>query len=143
MRTLALDLGSRRIGVAVSDSGGIMATPYSVIERSGDPVADRARVAAAVAEVDAGRVVVGLPLSMDGTVGPAAEAAVAEAAALRELLDVPVDLQDERLTSVSANRSLVAAGVTGRRRSRAARRAGAVDSTAAAIVLQSWLDANR
>ena len=143
MRTLALDLGSRRIGVAVSDSGGIMATPYSVIERSGDPGADRARVAAVVAEVGAGRVVVGLPLSMDGTVGPAAEAALAEAAALRELLGVPVDLQDERLTSVSANRSLVAAGVTGRRRSRVARRAGAVDSTAAAIVLQSWLDTHR
>lgn len=143
MRTIGLDLGTRRIGVAVSDSGGIMATPYSVIERSGDPQADRARVAAVVAEVEAERVVVGLPLSMDGTIGPAASAAVEEADALRRLLDVPVDLQDERLTSVTANRSLAAAGVTGRRRTRAARRAGAVDSTAAAILLQAWLDGQR
>lgn len=143
MRAMALDLGTRRIGVAVSDSGGIMATPYGVIERSGDAGTDRARVAEVVAEVGAEAVVVGLPLSMDGTVGPAAAAAIEEAAALRDLLSVPVDMQDERLTTVTANRSLAAAGVTGRRRSRAARQAGAVDSTAAAIVLQSWLDARR
>ncbi|HTJ74609.1 MAG TPA: Holliday junction resolvase RuvX [Acidimicrobiales bacterium] len=143
MRAVGLDLGTRRIGVAVSDSGGIMATPYSVIERSGDPEVDRKRVAEVVAEVGAEAVVVGLPLSMDGTVGPAATAASAEAAALRQLLAVPVELQDERLTSVTANRSLAAAGVTGRRRSRAARQAGAVDSTAAAILLQSWLDGRK
>jgi putative Holliday junction resolvase len=143
MRAVALDLGTRRIGIAISDSGGIMATPYSVIERSGDAGADRARVAQVVDEVGAEQVVVGLPLSMDGTVGPAAAAAIEEADELRALLDVPVDLQDERLTSVTANRSLAAAGVTGRRRTRAARRAGAVDSTAAAILLQSWLDSKR
>jgi putative Holliday junction resolvase len=143
MRAVALDLGTRRIGIAISDSGGIMATPYSVIERSGDAGADRARVAQVVDEVGAEQVVVGLPLSMDGTVGPAAAAAIGEADELRALLDVPVDLQDERLTSVTANRSLAAAGVTGRRRTRAARRAGAVDSTAAAILLQSWLDSKR
>jgi putative Holliday junction resolvase len=143
MRAVALDLGTRRIGIAISDSGGIMATPYSVIERSGDAGADRARVAQVVDEVGAEHVVVGLPLSMDGTVGPAAAAAIEEADELRALLDVPVDLQDERLTSVTANRSLAAAGVTGRRRTRAARQAGRVDSTAAAILLQSWLDSKR
>jgi putative Holliday junction resolvase len=143
MRAVALDLGTRRIGIAISDSGGIMATPYSVIERSGDAGADRARVAQVVDEVGAEQVVVGLPLSMDGTVGPAAAAAIEEADELRALLDVPVDLQDERLTSVTANRSLAAAGVTGRRRTRAARQAGRVDSTAAAILLQSWLDSKR
>jgi putative Holliday junction resolvase len=143
MRAVALDLGTRRIGVAVSDSGGTMATPYGTIQRSGDVVADRARVAEVVAEVEAALVVVGLPLSMDGSHGPAARAAVDEAEALRQVLDVPVELQDERLTSVTANRSLAAAGVTGRRRNRAARRAGAVDQTAAAILLQSWLDSKR
>jgi putative Holliday junction resolvase len=61
---------------------------------------------------------------------------------LRDLLDVPVELQDERLTSVSANRSLTEAGVTGRRR-RKAREAGAVDQAAAAVLLQSWLDTKR
>lgn len=116
-----------------------MATPYSVIMRSGDTRADRARVAEIVSEVEAGVVVVGLPLSMDGSEGPAAKAALAEAEALRELLDVPVELQDERLTSVTANRTLTEAGVTGRRRQRA-RKAGAVDQAAAAVLLQSWLE---
>jgi putative holliday junction resolvase len=116
-----------------------MATPYSVIKRSGDSRADRAKVADIVSEVGAGLVVVGLPLSMDGTEGPAAKAALAEAEALRDLLDVPVECHDERLTSVSANRSLTEAGITGRRR-RKAREAGAVDQAAAAVLLQSWLD---
>ncbi len=141
MRVVALDLGTRRTGVAVSDAGGTMATPYSVIERSGDVAVDRARVAQIVAEVGAGLVVVGLPLSLDGTKGPAAEAALAEAEALRQVLDVPVECHDERLTSVTANRSLSEAGVTGRRR-RQARAAGAVDQAAAAVLLQSWLDSH-
>jgi putative Holliday junction resolvase len=118
-----------------------MATPYSTIERSGDVTADRARVAEIVAEVGAGLVVVGLPLSMDGSEGPAAKAALAEAEALRQVLDVPVECQDERLTSVSANRSLTEAGVTGRRR-RKARADGAVDQAAAVVLLQSWLDSH-
>ena len=139
MRTVALDLGTRRIGVAVSDAGGIMATPYSTIQRSGDMSLDRARVAEVVAEVEAGLVVVGLPLSLDGGQGPAARAALREAEALRTVLDVPVECHDERLTSVTANRSLTEAGVTGRRRQKA-RKAGAVDQAAAAVLLQSWLD---
>ena len=140
MRAVALDLGTRRIGVAVSDAGGVMATPYGVIQRSGDVAADRARVAEIVSEVGAGLVVVGLPLSLDGSEGPAARAALEEADALRQVLDVPVEYHDERLTSVTANRSLTEAGVTGRRR-RKARKAGAVDQAAAAVLLQSWLDA--
>ncbi len=119
-----------------------MATPYTVIERSGDIAADRARVAEIVAEVGAGLVVVGLPLSLDGRKGPAARAALEEAAALREVVDVPVECHDERLTSVSANRSLTEAGVTGRTRRRA-RQAGAVDQAAATVLLQSWLDSRR
>ena len=142
MRVLALDLGTRRIGVAVSDAGGTMATPYSVIERSGDVAADRSRVAEIVAEVGAGMVLVGLPLSMDGRKGPAARAALEEAEALRGMLDVPVESYDERLSSVSANRALTEAGVTGRRRQKA-RKAGAVDQAAATVFLQSWLDKNR
>lgn len=142
MRAVALDLGTRRIGVAVSDSGGIMATPYSTIQRSGDATADRARVSELVAEIGAGLVVVGLPLSMDGSEGPAARAALEEADALRAVLDVPVECHDERLTSVSANRSLTEAGVTGGRR-RKARAAGALDQAAAAVMLQSWLDSHR
>lgn len=142
MRVMALDLGTRRIGVAVSDAGEIMATPYSTIQRSGDIRADRARVADLVAEVEAGLVVVGLPLSLDGREGPAARAALKEADALRQVLDVAVECHDERLTSVTANRALTEAGVTGRRRQKA-RKAGAVDQAAAAVLLQSWLDSRR
>lgn len=142
MRVVALDLGTRRIGVAVSDTGGTMAVPHSVIERSGDASADRARVAEIVSEIGAAMVVVGLPLSLDGSTGQAARAALEEAAALAEVLDLPVECHDERLTSVSANRSLTEAGVTGRRRRRA-RAAGAVDQAAATVLLQSWLEGRR
>lgn len=134
MRTVGLDLGSRRIGVAVSDSGGRLATPYEVVERCGDPAADRSRLAAIVAEVGAEQVVVGLPLSNDGSDGPAATAARAEAEELSRILAVPVEVHDERFTTVSAHRSLAAGGVKGRRRRRV------VDQVAASVMLQSWLD---
>ncbi len=138
MRVVGLDLGARRIGVAVSDSGGVLATPYTVIPRSGDEVADRARIADVVRELAAEAVVVGLPLSLDGSVGPAATAAEAEAVALGQVLDVPVECHDERLSTVSAERSLAASGVKG-----AARRRKVVDQVAAAVLLQSWLDSRR
>ena len=137
MRAVGLDLGARRIGVAVSDSEGVLATPYTVIPRSGDDVADRARIADVVRELAAEAVVVGLPLSLDGSVGPAATAAEAEAVALGQVLDVPVECHDERLSTVSAERSLAASGVKG-----AARRK-VVDQVAAAVLLQSWLDSRR
>lgn len=137
MRVVALDLGKRRVGVAVSDSGGMMAVPSTTLERTGDDARDRARVAEAVRELDAERVVVGLPLSLDGAEGPAAVWARAEAAALAALLDVPVELYDERMTTVSAQRSLAAAGVKGRDRRRV------VDQVAASVLLQAWLDGTR
>jgi putative pre-16S rRNA nuclease len=136
-RVAALDLGSRRIGVAFSDSGRTLASPWGTIERSGDAARDRRAVVAAVREVEASTVVVGLPLSLSGEVGPAARAALAEADALRaELtpLGVAVETADERFTTVQAERSLRAAGRTGR----AARKV--VDSAAAMVLLQAWLD---
>ena len=134
MRVVGIDLGQRRIGVAVSDGAGRVAVPHGTVERSGDPDRDRAALAALVQELGAEAVVIGLPLSLDGGVGPAAQAAEAEAAALADVLGVPVDLVDERLTTVSAHRSLARAGV----RSRSRRRV--VDQVAAAVLLQSWLD---
>src|SRR5205085_3638545 len=87
---------------------------------------------------EAERVVIGLPLSLDGSEGPAAAWARAEASALAAALgDVPVELYDERLTTVSAQRALVAAGVRGRNRRRV------VDQVAAAVLLQAWLDGGR
>jgi len=136
-RVAALDLGARRIGVAYSDSGRSLASPWGTIQRSGDPVRDRAAVVDAVREVEALTVVVGLPLSLSGQVGPAAQAALDEAAALRALLEplgVSVQTADERFTTVEAERSLRAAGRTGKK----ARKV--VDSAAAMVLLQAWLD---
>ncbi len=137
-KALAVDLGTRRIGLAVSDRAGSMAFPHSVLVRSANPEADRAAIAAAVAETGATTVVVGLPLSLDGTDGPAARAARQEADALARVLPgTEVVLFDERLTTVSAQAALVAGG----RRSH--QRRAVVDSAAAAVLLQSWLDAVR
>ncbi|SRR5581483_7708923 len=131
-RVLGLDLGTRRIGVAVST--GTLATPHSVLERGKDHAVDHAAIAALVDEVGAERVVVGLPLSLDGKMGPAAKAAVAEADALGDVLAVPVETYDERLTTVTADRSLSSLGLSGQARRRV------VDKVAAAVMLQAWLD---
>ena len=136
-RVAALDLGARRIGVAFSDSARSLASPWGTIERSGDPARDRCSVVEAVREVEASTVIVGLPLSLSGEVGPAARAALKEAAALRTVLEplgVSVETADERLTTVEAQRSLRAAGRTGK----GARKV--VDAAAAMVLLQAWLD---
>ncbi|HEY3700877.1 MAG TPA: Holliday junction resolvase RuvX [Acidimicrobiales bacterium] len=139
MRVVGVDLGERRVGVAVSDSDGTLASPYVVIERSGDAGRDHGEIARIVTEMGASTVVVGLPLSLDGTVGPAARAARAEANRIAEVVGVPVETHDERLTSVSAGRSLAQSGL--RRGARRQARAS-VDKVAAAIMLQSWLDSH-
>lgn len=132
VRVVGLDLGSRRIGVALS--AGSLALPHTTIHRRGDRRAEHRAIAALVAEVGADRVVVGLPLSLDGSMGPAARAAEAEAAELRALLDVPVETYDERLTTVTAHRDLRERGM------RAERRRQVVDQVAASVLLQAWLD---
>ena len=134
-RALGLDLGERRIGVAVSDSGGRLATPYEVVQRSGSRERDHARLAELVAETEAELLVVGLPLSLDGSMGPAAENVADEVATLRTKLSVEVVTWDERLSTVEAEHRLRAAGVRGKRKRRV------VDQVAATVVLQSWLDA--
>lgn len=137
MRALGLDLGSKRIGVALSTSDGSMATPYDVIERT----PDRARVHRAIAELaaDTGAelLVVGLPLSLDGTDGPAATAARAEAQEIEAATGLPVELWDERLTTVTADRGLQALDLDAKARRRV------VDKVAAAVMLQAWLDHRR
>jgi putative holliday junction resolvase len=136
-RVVALDLGDRRIGVAYSDSGRLLASPWGVVTRSGDAARDRRAVVDAINEIAAGTVVVGLPLSLSGKSGPAARAALNEVAALRELLEplgVAVETADERFTTVEAQRSLTAAG----RKGKQAR--SVIDSAAAMVLLQAWLD---
>jgi putative Holliday junction resolvase len=134
-RAVGVDLGSKRVGVAVSDPGGILASPYEVLHRTGDPVRDRIRLKAIVDELEAAVVVVGLPLSMDGSVGRAASAALEEAAALADVLaPVPVETFDERLTTVSADRAMLEGKMN------APARRKVVDKVAAAVMLQAWLD---
>jgi putative Holliday junction resolvase len=134
MRVVALDLGSKRIGVAASDPGQVLASPYTVLARGRSHADDHRRIREVVEELGAERVVVGLPLALDGRQGPAAKAALAEVDELEEALPVPVETWDERLTTVAADRSMVARGM------KAPARRKVVDQVAAAVLLQSWLD---
>lgn len=134
-RAIGLDLGSRRIGVALCDSAGTLATPYEVVRRSGDRARDHREILRLADEAGAEAVVVGLPLSLDGSVGPAATAILDEVEELRVALGLPVVTWDERLSTVEAHRRLRAAGVGGRKGRRV------VDQVAATVILQSWLDA--
>ena len=135
-RALGVDLGSRRIGLAVSDPSGSVATPHAVLERSGDPATDHRTITAIAREADADRIVVGLPLSLSGDVGPAARAVLDEVEALRAEVGegMRVETHDERLSTVSAARGLREAGMPGRRRRHH------IDAAAAAVMLQSYLD---
>ena len=134
-RALGVDLGERRIGLALSDPARIVASPLEVLRRSGDPVADRRAVVDAAREAGATVIVVGLPLSLSGKTGPAARAALQEIEALRAVAgDIEVVAHDERLTTVTAERALGEA-----RMKRDARRR-VVDKVAAAVMLQSWLE---
>ena len=137
MRALGIDLGSKRIGVALSDSAGTLATPYEVVPRSGDRHRDHRRIAALAEEAGAECLVVGLPLLLDGTKGAAAVAAEAEAAELAAATGLPVDLWDERLTTVTADRDLLSLDL------KAPARRRIVDKVAASVMLQAWLDHRR
>ena len=133
-RVLGLDLGSRRIGVAVSDGSRRVASPVTTLQRSGDRAADHAAIRTLALEYEAVGVVVGLPLSLSGEVGPAAAAVKDEVAAMRSALGTEIELVDERLSTVSAAGALRSGG----RRSHKQR--PVIDQTAAAIILQTWLD---
>jgi putative Holliday junction resolvase len=134
-RALGVDLGERRIGLALSDPSRTVASPHEVLRRSGDPKSDRRAIVDAARALGANVIVVGLPLSLSGKTGPAARAALEEVEALRALAGtIEVVVQDERLTTVTAERALGEA-----RMKRDARRR-VVDKVAAAVMLQAWLE---
>jgi len=135
MRALGLDLGQKRIGVAISDRDGALALPVEVVLRSGDRRQEHRTLAALVDEWEAEIVVVGLPYHLDGTMGAQARRYAAEAQALEETLSVPVVLYDERLTTVTAERALMDQNL------KSQERRTIVDKVAASVMLQSWLDA--
>lgn len=131
---LGVDVGSVRVGVASCDPAGLIATPVETLRRGHD---DLTHLAQMVTERDVMEVVVGLPTSLSGAAGPAAEAAEAYAGGLADHLEVPVRLVDERFSTVGAQRGLHAAGVDTRRGRRV------IDQAAAVIILQGALDAER
>jgi putative Holliday junction resolvase len=133
MRTLGLDVGDRRIGVALSDETGTLASGLENLARVG-PVKDVKAVAALVRGHEVGEVVVGLPRNLDGSLGPQAQKVLAFMEALKKVMPTPVVPWDERLTTVMAHRVLDEAEV-GRRQ-----RQGVVDRVAAILILQSYLD---
>ena len=132
---LAVDPGSRRVGLAISDPTGTIAQPLSTVATE-----PRETLAARLAEVarksEAVRIVVGLPLRMDGSSGPEAKAARELAGEIRAASKLPVDLGDERLTTAAAEKSLLAGGM------RREKRRANIDRVAAALLLQSYLDRN-
>lgn len=136
MRVLGIDLGRVRIGTALSDYGGRMALPSVTLDAKG-----LSKNVAAVADLatksEAVLIVVGMPVRMDGTVGPAAEFTERFVQALKEGTEIEVETWDERLSSSQANKLMISADVSRKDRK------GAVDSMAAAIMLQSYLDARR
>jgi putative holliday junction resolvase len=136
MRILGVDHGTKRIGLAISDETETIAQPLEFL--AAQPTAKLlSRIGEIVAQRNVREVVVGLPRNMSGDCGPAAEKAQEFAAALRQTLSVPVQTWDERLTSVQANRLLIQSGM------RREKRREKVDQTAAAILLQSYLDRAR
>ncbi|HEV3131220.1 MAG TPA: Holliday junction resolvase RuvX [Acidimicrobiales bacterium] len=138
-RALGVDLGSRRIGIAVTDSAGTMALPRTTLVRTADIEGDRRRLVEMAVDDGVVVVVVGLPLSLDGSRGRAAMAAVEEAAVLRGLLEprgIEVELFDERLTTVTAHQALAAGGADERGRRQV------VDQAAAAVMLSAWLESS-
>lgn len=132
-RTLGLDYGSVTIGIALSDELGATAQPLPPLRRS-ELGADIEHLAATVEAHEVSRVVVGLPLNMDGSVGPKAREVMEFAELLRGSLSVPVLTWDERLTTRAAERALRELGTRGRKRKRI------VDTVAAQLILQSYLD---
>ena len=133
-RVVGVDLGSRRIGVAVTDSDQRVATGVATLRRRKDAAADHQALASLVAEYDAVGVVVGLPVSLSGQLGPAARAALAEVAQIRNTLGIDVVTEDERLTTRAAAGALRASG------SPARQRRNVIDQSAAAVLLQNWVE---
>ncbi len=133
-RLLGLDPGSKLVGLALSDASLLLASPFGSIKRA-KLAANAAELRAIVAREGVGGLVAGLPLSMDGSFGPAAQAAKDWAMAIATAVGLPVALWDERLSSAAVNRMMVAADLS------RAKRAAAVDAAAAAYMLQAALDA--
>ncbi len=140
LRAVGIDFGDKRIGLAVCDDAGRLAVPFDLVKRVGDRSVEHGQILALAAEVSARYLVVGIPLNLDGSTGPAAQAIQSEVRGLRkrirrEGLELEVVEHDERLSTVEAHRGLARGGVSSRDRREL------VDASAAAVILQAWLEA--
>ena len=134
MRALGVDLGEKRIGIAVSDSNGKVATPLQVIIRSKSIKQDHKKICDLVDEWEADIVVVGMPYSLNGSKGLAAKTVEKEVKELSSALEVSVATQDERLTTVTAAKELAIQGLDSKKQRKV------IDQVAASVILQSWVD---
>lgn len=134
MRIMGLDYGERTIGVAISDEMGWTAQGIETIRRESKEK-DLARILELISQFQVKQIVVGLPKNMNGTVGPRGESCQAFASFLAERTSLPVDLWDERLTTVAAEKMLIAADVSRQKRKKV------IDKMAATLILQGYLDA--
>ena len=134
MRAVGVDFGSRRIGIAICDSLGTIATPFETIKRVGDRTIEHGRIEEIVLEIGAEIIVIGMPYSLDGSEGPAARLIRSEVKGLRKRLAIPVHTIDERFTTVTAHDLLNRGGTKG------SKKRDVVDQVAAAVLLQHWLD---
>lgn len=137
MRTIGLDVGERRVGIAICDTAGILATPYSAIERKRLDQ-DISAINEIATKEEVSRIVVGMPLSLDGSEGYQAKKTLIFYEAIKKAVDpIPVELWDERFSTDEAARRLTEAGVT------PSRNKARLDASAAAVILQSYLDTHR
>ncbi len=135
-RVVSLDLGTKRIGVACTDPTQMLASPLEVLQRRGNQTADHEAIRKLVVdECEAVRVVIGLPISLNGQLGHAAQLIMSEVEVLKTVLPCPVELFDERFTTTTAHASMI------ERNMNAQARRKVVDKVAAAVLLQTWLDA--
>ena len=133
MKILALDIGTVRIGIAASDIMEIIASAYEVYRRKNLKI-DTEYIAKLSKDLSVGEIVIGLPLKMDGSEGQSVEMARQFGEELAKLIDIPIHYQDERLSTVSAERILIESGM------RREKRKDKIDSIAATIILQTYLD---
>ena len=134
MRVIGIDLGSKRIGIALSDSDLTVATPLDVIERSGNVKNDHIAILKITDEWEVKRIIVGLPISLDGTLGASAQSVIDEISRLGTLTDIRIETHDERFTTVTAEQILLQQNVKRDKKKRV------IDKVAAAIILQGWID---
>jgi putative Holliday junction resolvase len=131
MALLGLDIGDKRIGIALSE--GRLAVPSDVLERTTEED-DLERIADLVRKFDAERIVIGLPRSMDGSIGKQAESVLAFSKALANHISIPIEMCDERLTTVTANQLMRESGTKRKKRKEN------IDALAAAVILQAYID---